>query len=228
MLLSCPCLEDEMGKRSTQVIINYFICTWVLNCISLTLPTILCYLFKLLTVFFTAYRAFQQTTTSCLLPSPDLFLSPGLEVHLIRISFSRMTPPESLKHSQLSRQMVSGWVSFLPQFLVPLLPQLKDSFPHHWAWAANVETEKKKILNTTRVFTICLKSLLFLTLFLFPLSSQSSRKQAEVKRGTPPWSMPVPPIPFSSGPGLSFTREKLPKPGNSCTHGMSWLSSAQL
>lgn len=59
---------------------------------------------------------------------------------------------------------------------------------------------KRKFLNTIRVFTICLKSLLFLTLFLFPFSSQSCRKQADgcyktkVKRDTPSWSMPVPPL----------------------------------
>lgn len=38
-----------MGKRSTQVIRNYFTCTWVLNCSSLTFSTILYYQFKLLT-----------------------------------------------------------------------------------------------------------------------------------------------------------------------------------
>lgn len=161
-----------MGKRSTHIIRNYFTRTWVFNCNSLTFPTILYYLFKLLTpssLFFTAYPPFLQTTISCLSPLSDLFLSPGLEVHFIPIFFSRSTPPNSLKHSQLYRLMVSGFVSFLPQFLVPLLPQIKDSFPHHRGWAADVQTEKKKILNTTHVFTVCLKITPFTDFVSLPL-----------------------------------------------------------
>lgn len=214
-----------MGKRSTEVIRNYFTCTWVLNCSSLTFPIILYYLYELLI----PSHPFLHCL-SCLpakhqqLPSP---LTRSLSLPRTRISpYSDFLPqvdssrlPQALSTLQTNGFRFRLFPASVPCSFTPTNQRQPSSSLRLGCRCAN----RKKILNTTSAFTICLKSLLFLTLFLIPFSSQSSREQADGyykgEKGYPILERFCATLPLVQGQGSASPEKNCP---SQVTHAHRW------